>query len=184
MGMQWTKIRTYFSETDLNKLVVIEDDWVRALALICRIYCDKLDISGNPEAGHFVRTSERLETEEEKVTGLLHDIVEDGYVTFEDLLLLGFSTTIVETIKLLTRDKVKYPVYDDYITSILESDNELAIRVKYADMSDNASPIRISLLKEPRKSKAINKYSKQLPRLEAKLMEFDKKCYKLERKCV
>jgi (p)ppGpp synthase/HD superfamily hydrolase len=167
------KINKYFSETELKYLEKLPDNYVKALEIIHRVYKDKKDMSGNPEVGHFIRVSEMLETEDEEITGLLHDIVEDGYISLFDLLKIGFPEYIVDAVAIVSRNKLKYKNYVDYITSILESNNKLAIRVKYADMLDNSSCNRLDLLEESTRIRLKTKYEKQLPRIEEKLGELN-----------
>ena len=168
---KWDKINCYFNEKELQFLTEVPYLFVKAIAVIGRVYAEQKDKSGAKMVGHFIRVSENFEAEDLQVVSLLHDIVEDGYITFNDLLLLNFPTYIVETVIILTRYKSVYPDYDDYITSIIESNNEMAIQVKYADMLDNSSNRRIDLLDENTKLRLINKYKTQLPRLEEKFRE-------------
>jgi pyrimidine operon attenuation protein/uracil phosphoribosyltransferase len=176
-------INKYFSKTELKYLRNMSDNYVKALEIINRIYKDDLDMSGNTEVGHFIRVSEMLFTEDEKITGLLHDIVEDGFLTFNDLINLGFPKNIINAVTYLTRNRKKHPIYSDYISYIINSNNKLAIRVKYADMLDNSSPRRLNLLNADVKNRLINKYKNELPRLEEKLKDIDDD-YIYERKLV
>lgn len=185
MVCNFNKISSYFNESELEILNGMSDKYAMAIAIIGRVYAEKEDKSKNSMAGHFVRVSEMLETEDEKICGLLHDIVEDEMVTYKDLFYLGIAPHIIDALKLLNHDKNVYPNYEDYITSILESSNELAIRVKYADMLDNTSEKRLNMLEESTKLKLKNKYRFQLPRLKEKVEELNKKInLKRERKCV
>ena len=51
----------------------------------------------------------------------------------------NFSTNIYETVKLLTHNRLEKS-YEEYIATILNSGNEIAIAVKYADSLDNSVP--------------------------------------------
>ena len=177
------KIQLYFTFSEIYWLANMKDNYMKALTIIGRVYAERLDKSGNAELGHFIRVSENLDTSDEKITGLLHDIVEDGYLTFGDLIKVGFPPHIIKALRVLARDKSVYPNYEDYVTSVLESNDELAIRVKYVDMQDNSSDKRLVLLEESIRKKMISKYHSQLPRLKAKIEELNGK-QKLERKYV
>ncbi len=166
---KWEKINSFFTEKELNFLTGVPYMFVKALAIIGRVYAECKDKSGYTSAGHFVRVSDNFLEEDLKVVGLLHDIVEDGYITFNDLRRIGFPDYIIEALVILARDKKVYPNYEDYVTSVIDSNNILAIRVKYADMLDNSSVKRLELLEDNIKIRLANKYRKQLPRLEAKL---------------
>ena len=179
----WDKVDFFFTENELERLKGISDLFLKALAIIGRVYAERLDKSGNAELGHFIRVSDQFESLDEKVTGLLHDIVEDKMITFEDLIRVGIPMHIIEALKILTRDKSVFPNYADYITSILDSNNELAIQIKYADMLDNSSEQRLNLLDESVKIRLAAKYKNQLPRLEMKINEMNNNLVR-ERKCV
>lgn len=163
-----SKLSLFFSEREIYLLKTM-DEYHRALTIIGRVYAEKLDKSGNAEVGHFIRVSESLDTDSEKTVGLLHDIVEDGHITLEDLKYLGFNSEIIQSISLLSRDKEQYPNYHNYILSILDSQDIIALKVKYYDMLDNTSPLRLDLLPEEKKIKALNKYATELPIIEEML---------------
>ena len=175
-SMQWGKILNYFTLEELNYLKSLPE-YIKAESIISRIYVEKLDenreiikpakldLSGNPEVLHFLYVSNHATTEEGRIVGLLHDVVEDGHIDFGDLLLRGFSSYIVSTLQILCRDKSKYPKYEDYITSIIESGNRVALETKFYDIRHNLSPIRILSLPEERQEKACKKYCEALPRI-------------------
>ena len=81
---------------------------------------------------HPLTVSSFLDEEDEKVVGLLHDVVEDTLVTLDDLRLF-FSDEIVEAINLLTHKEEDS--YMDYLAKIKE--NKLAKAVKLADLRHN-----------------------------------------------
>ena len=70
---------------------------------------------------------------------VLHDIVEDTDVSFEDLRDEGFSKTIIEALRCVT--KLDGENYEDFIERI--SHNRLAITVKLADLEDNMDLSRL-----------------------------------------
>ena len=70
---------------------------------------------------------------------LLHDVVEDTEITFEDL--TGeFPEEVVEALRYLTRDKSMN--YFDYIRNIRK--NPIAKKVKQADLLHNSDVTRLS----------------------------------------
>ena len=80
-----------------------------------------------------------LQSEEQKIVALLHDVVEDTDWKFEDLVGEGFSENVIEALRLLTHtDGSPYP---DYIERL--STNTLAKAVKKADLTDNMDLKRI-----------------------------------------
>lgn len=72
----------------------------------------QFDKSGIPYIFHSTHLAESIETEEECIVAILHDVVEDTNVTFE-YLEKEFSSSIIEVLKLLTHNK-SVP-YDEYI---------------------------------------------------------------------
>lgn len=68
-----------------------------------------------------------------QIIGVLHDVVEDTDVSFEQLSNIGFPNEIVEALKYLTRDR-NIP-YFTYIKNVKK--NDLAKQVKLADLKDN-----------------------------------------------
>ena len=94
---------------------------------------DQVDKNGKPYIEHIYRVADRLVYLEEKTIALLHDTLEDTDVTEEDLR-KEFPEFVVEAVKALTRDKEK-ETYEDFIKRAAL--NDMAIRVKIADVKDN-----------------------------------------------
>lgn len=103
--------------------------------------CDK---SGIPYVFHPFAVAYNLETEDECVVALLHDIVEDTNVTFEDLEKEGYSPLIIETLKLLTHKENED--YFEYINRI--SKDEIATKVKIQDLMHNMQDGRLNQITE------------------------------------
>ncbi|MBQ7102516.1 MAG: GTP pyrophosphokinase [Anaerotignum sp.] len=97
------------------------------------------DKGGMPYILHPVRVMQNCETEEEKITALLHDVLEDSDYTLEELRKEGFSEEILNALICLTHREGED--YMDYIERICG--NPLAVRVKYADLQDNMDLSRI-----------------------------------------
>ena len=97
------------------------------------------DENGNPYFEHSCRVMEQMETEEEKIVAMLHDIVEDTEVSLSDLQSWGFSRKILDTVGQLT--KRSDMTYFDYIDDI--SGSELATKVKIAEVRDNKDIFRV-----------------------------------------
>jgi (p)ppGpp synthase/HD superfamily hydrolase len=71
---------------------------------------------------------------------LLHDIIEDGEVTFEELVDMGFTKKTIELIYLCTHDKTienKTERWTLMIATLIEARNEEAWCIKLIDLSDN-----------------------------------------------
>ena len=86
-----------------------------------------------------MRVMSKMDTEEEKIIAVLHDVVEDTEMTLHELQEEGFSRTVLDTIGMLT--KKPDMKYFDYIEDIHSS--ELASKVKIAEIEDNQDIMRV-----------------------------------------
>lgn len=100
---------------------------------------EKVDDKGSPDINHALRVMERMDTEEEKMAAVLHDVVEDTEITLQDLCDAGFSREVVETVEILT--KRLDMTYFDYIDDIHWS--ETASKIKIAEIEDNLDIMRV-----------------------------------------
>lgn len=123
---------------------------------VAKYFKDKVDKGNNPYMEHLEYVSSHGRNETEKIIGLLHDTLEDTELTKEELLEFGFSKEIVEVIEILTRTKNKS--YNEYIESIILSENESALYIKKIDMEHNMDLSRIKNIKEKDILRVENKY--------------------------
>ena len=127
---------------------------------------DQKDKLGKPYIGHIERVVEHLRqsfvnfTDDQLHAAYLHDAMEDCGITKSDLFDKGYKDTIVKTIELVTkpREKMSNSDYEEWIRSIIASQNIDAIRVKFSDMSDNLNEERMSQLEVEERSKLQKKY--------------------------
>lgn len=82
---------------------------------------------------------DNVDMEDLVCVALLHDAVEDGHLTIDEIKAADFDDDVIEAITLLTRDKSK--PYEDYIMGL--RDNELAAAVKLADLFHNKEATRL-----------------------------------------
>ena len=106
-----------------------------ALRIATSAHAGQLDRDGSPVVLHPLAVGLMGHTDEEKIAGFLHDVVEDTDYTFDDLLQQGIPTGIVNALRLLTRDEGIS--YDDYLQRIIDSENPIALQVKYNDLQHN-----------------------------------------------
>lgn len=178
--IDYVSARKWFTDKEIHNIANMHDDELKALAIIGRIYGERNDRSGNPQTRHLISVSNAMKTKEGKVVGLLHDVVEDGYLTLMSLLcLFRIHSREVQAIDILTRDKELYPKYNDYIEKrILFSRSLIVLEAKDADMKNNQSYERVKdLPTEEQRHKALTKYKTYIPLVEARILEL-----KLERK--
>lgn len=106
-----------------------------ALRIATAAHAGQLDRDGYPAILHPLTVGLMGHTDEEKMAGFLHDVVEDTSVTFDNLIEEGIPIGVVNAIRLLTRGKESD--YYDYIQGIIESGNPIALQVKYNDLKHN-----------------------------------------------
>jgi len=167
-----------------EELLAIEDDYERALVLVKILFKDIKDKEGKPFVEHLMRVSEKVLNYNTKVAGLLHDTIEDiPNMTFDSLRELNFNDEIVNLVKIVTKKfnskgltkEEKKIKYHNEISNIINSGNIEAIKLKYADMSDNFDKKRMTLLDEDVKKRLIEKYENEIIRLESALKEIERK---------
>ena len=112
--------------------------------LVKKLFEGKFDKGGFPYLVHLHEVSSRVDGEDAKIIGILHDVLEDTDITRDDLIKMGYSEHIVSSIETLTRKKGED--YNDYIERIIESNNKDALNVKLADLNHNMD---ISRIKNP-----------------------------------
>lgn len=77
---------------------------------------------------------------------VLHDVVEDTDVSFEELESKGMPDRVISALRLLTKQKNE--LYHDYILRLQCGNNEDALRVKLADLDHNMDLRRLPSLTE------------------------------------
>lgn len=138
----------------------------KAMILAANGHMGQLDKGGQPYILHPVRVMLRCKTIEEKTVAMLHDLLEDTVYTAEDLRQEGFPEKIIAAVVCLT--KAEGEIYTDYIERICE--NQLAARVKLADLMDNMDLNRLPGL-TPKDFQRLEKYLRAKIRVEAALEE-------------
>lgn len=103
--------------------------------------------NGDPFILHplFVMSDKTLTTYEERVTAVLHDVVEDCGVTFDELRALGYGEEIIEALDCLTKRQGE--TYEDFIERI-RTGCALARKVKLADLRHNSDLSRLPRITE------------------------------------
>ena len=128
----------------------------------------QIDKAGVPYFCHPFHVAEQMNTEEEVIVALLHDVLEDTDKTETEILSVGVTEKQLEAIKLLTRkDGVSYFEYVENLKL-----NPIAKRVKMADLAHNSDLSR-TVNPTERDFKRIEKYKKAkeiLPTWEMKLI--------------
>ena len=133
----------------------------RAIEIATQAHQGQFDKSGKDYIGHPLRVMEMGRTEEEKIAGVLHDVVEDSDWTFEALEAEGFSQDIIAALKCVTKLS-ENENYDDFIERVKK--NPLAVAVKINDLTDNMDIRRLPYLSD-KDIKRLKKYLKAYKKL-------------------
>ena len=128
----------------------------KALLIAYSAHKDQVDKSGIPYIFHPYHVAEQVTGETAVCAALLHDVVEDTDVTFEELAAGGIPAEVIEILRLLTHDK--QAPYMAYIEKIKESGNETAITVKLADLAHNLDTTRFGF-PDAKATSLSNRYS-------------------------
>ena len=133
----------------------------RAIEIATEAHRGQFDKAGNDYIGHPLRVMAAGKTTEEKIVGVLHDVVEDTDWTFERLAAEGFSAKIIEALQCVTKLSENEP-YDKFIARVKE--NPLAVAVKLNDLSDNMDIRRLPYISD-KDVKRLKKYLKAYKQL-------------------
>lgn len=108
------------------------------IAEACYAHEGQHDLDGKPAIMHPLAVACAASNEQEMITAVLHDVAEDckKYSVNHLRYMLSLPYSIYVALQLLTHKKEKVS-YSDYIKSIIQSENELAIKVKIFDLLNN-----------------------------------------------
>jgi (p)ppGpp synthase/HD superfamily hydrolase len=113
----------------------------KAIEIAMQAHDGQTDKAGMPYIGHVMRVMQAGRTMDEKIAGVLHDILEDTPWTFEALLAEGFPAHIVDALRCVTKLHDDEP-YEEFIQRV--KSNPLAVAVKINDLTDNMDIRRLA----------------------------------------
>lgn len=130
---------------------------IKAIKLAYQAHDGQVDKAGMPYILHPIHLAEQMDDEISTCVAILHDVVEDTDVTFEDLE-KEFPESVLVPLRYLTHEK-GVP-YMEYVERIL--DNDVAMKVKLADIDHNMDQSRFSGMAVDEKTMEYfrNKYTK------------------------
>jgi len=134
----------------------------KALRIAFDAHKEQTDKDGLPYIHHPLHLAEQMDTEDETVTALLHDVVEDTDWTFDALEREGFPQTVISALKLLTHDGGSD--YAEYVRRIKA--NPISSKIKLADLRHNSNPSRLASLPPDTAERLQRKYSEAIKILE------------------
>jgi len=129
----------------------------KAMKIAFAAHKDQVDKSGIPYIYHPIHLAEQMTDEVTTCVALLHDVVEDTDITFEDLEREGFPESVMAALRLMTHDDAV--PYMDYVRGLWE--NSAAAAVKRADLRHNSDLTRLDFVDEAARERA-NRYAEAI----------------------
>lgn len=128
----------------------------KAIKIAQKAHKGQTDKFGTPYIGHVIRVMNAGKTYDEKIVGVLHDVIEDcPEITLDFLLQEGFPNDVVFAIECLTKN----PEDQDYTEFVKQTEKSpLAVSVKLNDLQDNMDLKRFTEPLTERDFKRLNKY--------------------------
>lgn len=136
-----------------------------AIQLAFDAHRGQYDKGGLPYVTHPLHVAESMDTEDECVVALLHDVLEDTEITVDDLRQWGITDRQIEALILLCHDE-SVP-YLEYIQKLRT--DPIAVKVKIADLRHNADLTRLAEATEE-DWKRVEKYKQALQLLQADIL--------------
>lgn len=133
----------------------------RAIEIATDAHRGQLDKAGKEYISHPLRVMAAGKSTEEKIVGVLHDVVEDTLWTFEQLEAECFSKEVIDALRCITKLSDSEP-YDKFIARV--KSNPLATAVKINDLTDNMDIRRLPYISD-KDVKRLKKYLKAYKQL-------------------
>jgi len=128
----------------------------KAIEIATEAHRGQTDKAGADYIGHPLRVAARLKDEKEKIVAVLHDTIEDTFVTPEYLTEQGFPQEIIDGVLSVTRQDGE--TYDAFVHRAAR--NPLGRAVKQADLEDNMDIRRLNYPMNDWDFERLNKYLK------------------------
>lgn len=111
-----------------------------AIRIATAAHDGQLDKGGQPYILHAMRVMMNVDATDEKIVAVLHDVLEDTDVTPDDLVREGIKPRQLAALHAITKREGER--YADYLLRV--ADNQIALRVKIADVEDNMDLTRLN----------------------------------------
>ncbi|MGP6421968.1 HD domain-containing protein [Pseudomonas putida] len=112
----------------------------RAIAIAATAHAGQVDKGGAPYILHPLKVMMRMNSLQERIVAVLHDVVEDCGISLDDLRKEGFSEDVLCAIESVT--KVPGESYEDFVERAAQ--NPIGRVVKLADLEENSDLSRIA----------------------------------------
>jgi (p)ppGpp synthase/HD superfamily hydrolase len=138
----------------------------RAIQIAVEAHAGQVDKAGEPYILHPLRVMFGLDTDIEKIVGVLHDVVEDckdkGW-SHDRLKEEGFDSNVLDAVRAISKEDGED--LEAYLKRV--ESNKLALAVKLKDLKDNMDMTRISN-PSTEDLERIKRYTSSLQRLKVK----------------
>jgi len=151
-------------------------DLQRAIEIAVDAHKTDIDKGGNPYILHPLRLMMQMDTEDEKIVAVLHDVVEDHgeQWSMEKIKAEGFSTSVIRGLESVTKmPEEESDASDDVYFSFVRraAADPIGRKVKFADIKDNLDITRLGRDITEKDVARIRKYKKALDILIEKDLE-------------
>ncbi|MDT8306012.1 MAG: GTP pyrophosphokinase [Anaerolineae bacterium] len=117
----------------------------RAIAIALEAHQGQTDRYGVPYIIHPLAVMMQMDSENEMMAAILHDVLEDSPLTLEYLRDQGFPAEVLEAVRLMTHDD-ESSSYQEYVRRL--KPNPIAVKIKLADLRHNMDIRRMDGVKE------------------------------------
>lgn len=131
-----------------------EDKLAHAVSVACACHFGQRDKGGSAYILHPLRVMMQMENEQAMIVAALHDTVEDAINWSVDMVRDQFGDRVAAAVDALTKRDGE--AYDDYLARVKADD--LATKVKLADLKDNSDLSRLGRDPTDEDRKRLDKY--------------------------
>ena len=134
----------------------------RAIALATQAHAGQVDNGGSAYIQHPLRVMEKVETPEQRIVAVLHDVLEETPLTAVDLARAGFNLRVISALLSLKQRNDEH--YDAFVARL--GNDPLAREVKLADLSVHSDVSAVANLL-PADRVLLNRYQQTSAYLQA-----------------
>lgn len=141
-------------DTIKNVRMDIMKNLEKSITIAVKYHKNQRDSEGMPKVLHPINVMFNMETEEEMIVAILHDVIEDTEYTLKKLSLDKFSKRVLFAVDCIThRQGEKYNIYIERVKG-----NEISTKVKLADLENNMDLRRMDNITDELMFSFIKKY--------------------------
>jgi (p)ppGpp synthase/HD superfamily hydrolase len=124
-----------------------------AIAFAAAAHNGQIDKGGHPYILHPLRVMLAMESDDERIVAVLHDVAEDTPHSIADMVSMGLAEHLAAPLQCLTRSADED--YDQFVARV--KCNALATKVKLADIGDNMNLSRLPHI-TPKDEERLERY--------------------------